>query len=364
MATNTRINNKDYYRIRRKIDGKTVSFYGTSKGDAEKKYDAFLKERARKMHSSEADFSSASFGDRAKDYVENTLRVSQRFATATKQQYEASYNVYVKDSDLSKKILSQIRPSDVQKFYNGLDVSRQTMSRVNKFMTNFCKWCVLNNYSSDFMTAVEIPKKPDNSRHDGIVIWEDNEIREILRSMNNVKRSQDRHRMFFMVHLLLYTGARISEALALKYTDLENGLVRIERQCYMGEMKPPKYNSSRTIPMHHKLAQALKAHERWHIAEMRRNGYKTDYVFTTSTGRLYDAKSIRTALKRFYISRGIPVKHPHAYRSTFCTQLCRCGVPLEVASKLLGHKSMEVTAEHYALVRNDTKQEAIEMLKY
>ncbi len=50
------------------------------------------------------------------------------------------------------------------------------------------------------------------------------------------------------------------------------------------------------------------------------------------------------------------------HTETFCTELCRAGVPLEVASKLMGHKSIEVTARHYALVKADVQAEAINKL--
>lgn len=58
----------------------------------------------------------------------------------------------------------------------------------------------------------------------------------------------------------------------------------------------------------------------------------------------------------------IEAKKLHAYRATFCTELCRAGVPLEVASKLMGHKSIEVTARHYALVKRDVQIDAISKL--
>ena len=168
----------------------------------------------------------------------------------------------------------------------------------------------------------------------------------------------------FFVKFLLYTGARISEAIALKYSDFDNDTVTISRQYYMKEMKEPKYNSVRQIPLHDELRTALATHKEWHQKDMKKNHYKTEYVFTTSSGNLYDPVNVRRALKRFCNKYGIEYKHPHAFRATFCTQLCRCGVPLEVASSLMGHKSMEVTARHYALVRSDTKRDAIDKLTY
>lgn len=90
--------------------------------------------------------------------------------------------------------------------------------------------------------------------------------------------------------------------------------------------------------------------------------YSTEFIFTTHTGNLLDYHNIRTAFIRFYKRNQLPEKKLHAYRATFCTELCRAGVPLEVASKLMGHKSIEVTAKHYALVKQDVKIDAINRL--
>ena len=367
MATkkNTSINGKEYYRLRRTIDGKVKAFYGTSKHDAERKYREYLEQLAREKYAKEQKKDTDTFGEVAEIYIENILRVSQKYANGTKARYEHGYKAHVKDTDLDKMILSRIKPIDIQMFYNRLDVSKQTLGNLNKFMVGFCKWAVLNGYCDDFMGAVEIPQKPDNKRHEGIVVWEQDEIRQILTASEmGAEPLSVPVRQAFMVRVMIYTGARISEVLSLRYSDFENGMANIERQCYAGELKPPKYNSARQIPMHEELKRTLPIHKAWHQQEMKQNGYKTDFVFTTPTGKLYQPANVRKALRKFYEENGIPYKHPHAYRATFCTQLCRCGVPLEVASALLGHKSMEVTAKHYALVKTDTKEDAISKLTY
>lgn len=355
--TNCEINGQKYFRIRTTIDGIQKTFYGKSETEAKKKRDNYLKSyRADALERSQMDV-RATLGDRAEQFIDEVLSVSQKYAHATKYRYELAYRTHVIGTNITKIIASKVKASDVQKFYNGLDVSKQTLSTINKFMAAFCRWMVLNEFSSDFMSAVEIPQKPENKRHDGIVIWSDEEIDAIMEAIPG-------HRLYFLVYLLLYTGSRISEAIALRYEDLENNTVRISRQYYMGEMKQPKYNSAREIPMHEELAKAFEVHKEWHRKEMRKNGYRTDLVFTTSTGNIYDPVNLRRALKRMCNAHNIEYKHPHAFRSTFCTQLCRCGVPLEVASSLMGHKSIEVTARHYALVRKDTKEDAIALLHY
>lgn len=362
--TNTEINGRDYFRIRRTIDGVQKNFYGTSKGDAERKYREYVEESIRRRNEKKRLSDRATFRERADEYVENVLMVSQKYATGTKMRYSGYYNVHVRDSEIADIRISDIRASDVQKFYNGLNVSVSTMKGIAKFMSVFLKWCQLNGYCDHVLQAVEIPKKKDTTKHNGIITWDEDEVVHILGSLDRAESHTDSFRATFFVYVLLYTGMRFSEALGLRYSDFGKDTITVSRQYYLGEIKPPKYNSVREIPIHEKLRPAFARHKAWHEKEMKRNGYKTDYVFTTRTGSLYESANIRRALTRFYNRWGIPHKNIHAYRSTFCTQLCRCGVPLEVASSLLGHKSLEVTAAHYALIKKDTKQDAIARLHY
>lgn len=346
--TNTDINGHKYYRIRRTIDGVQKSFYGSSKGDAERKYRDYVEQRASR---SPKNAPHSTFGERAEEFIGEILKPSQKYAHATKYRYELAYRTHVQSLPIIRKPAADIRASDIQSLYNSLDVSKQTLATVNKFMSAMCRWMVRCGYASDFMSAVEIPQKPENRRHDGIVVWEPEEIEKILTEMQG-------HRLCFFVWFLLYTGARMGEAIALRYDDIEDGIIHIRRQCYMGEMKAPKYGSARDIPMHEELLRPFEEHRREHLKE------SDTYVFTTASGKMLDPVNVRRSLRRFCEAHSIEYKHPHAFRSTFCTQLCRCGVPLEVASSLMGHKSIEVTAKHYAFVKTDTKEDAIRMLSY
>ena len=371
--TNTTINGHNYYRLTRIIgheykDGKKVpikkQFYGRSKSEAEDKYDDWKDEQMRLKYEKGILASTATFGQRAADYIDNVLSVSSKYALGTKLRYEQAYRCHIKDTYLDDMVLHEIKPSDIQQFYNGLDVSRQTLKTVHKFMSVFYKWAVLNDYATNVLDAVDLPVKPDNSRHEDIVVWEDDEIDTILRNMDASLESSRPHRQYFLVHLLLYTGMRIGEALGLKYGDIRDDVIHVERQKYLNELKPPKYNSKRQIPMHEELKKAFEIHKVWHEEEMKTNGYITDFVFTTDSGKLYDSRNITRAMERFYEKINVPNKNLHVYRATFCTNLCRSGAPIEVTSKLLGHKSLEVTAAHYAFVHKDSKVDAINGLHY
>ena len=361
MATNIEINGKEYYRIRRKIDGKMKSFYGSSKGDAENQYKAYINDLARMKYEQQMSVDTAVFSERATDYIENFLDVSPKYAAGTKLKYKEAYNCHIKGTPLDSMRIKDIDARVMQRFYEDLPVSKQTLQNVHKFMAGFCKWLQINRYSTDFLSAVELPTKPENKRSEEIIIWSDEEVRRITDASVSSKSS---FRAWFLPLVLIYTGMRISEALGLKYSDFENGQISIRRQYNLGEIKPPKYGSARKIPVHDELEKYLEIHREIHLEEMKKNHYKTDYVFTTSTGNLYNAPNIRRALQRFYSRNNIQYKHPHAYRSTFCSKLCENGVPIEVAATLMGHKTISVTAKFYARISDQTKESAIKSLNY
>ena len=333
MATNIEINGKEYYRIRRKIDGKMKSFYGSSKGDAEKQYRAFINDLARMQYEHQLSVDTVLFSERAEDYIENALMKSG-YATGTKKKYEEAYRCHIKGTLLDRMRIKDIDATVIQKFYDELDVSKQTLQNVHKFMVGFSKWLQINRFATDFLGAVVLPSKPENKKSEEIIVWSDDEVRHIADASVG---ACDSFRAWFLP---------------------------IERQYNLGEIKPPKYGSKRRIPVHEELENALAIHREMHLKEMKKNRYKTDFIFTTETGKLYDAHNIRKSLKRFYERNGIQYRHPHAYRSTFCSKLCENDVPIEVAATLMGHKSISVTAKFYARISDQKKESAIKALNY
>lgn len=359
--TNISINGKKYYRISRTVDGKRKYFYGKSKGEAEKKYMDYVEKHLTEKLEQKEYADKALFSDRADQYINDVLSHSQRYANSTKDKYQEAYRCHIKGSPLDKMRVMDVRPSDVQKFYNNLDVSKQTMQNVNKFMSAFCKWLMLNGYAVDFVSAVEIPVKQDNKKSEEIVTWTDEDVQCIIGACS---KRPNGFRACFMPLVMIYTGLRLGEVLALKYSDFEDDVLNVRRQYTHGEVKEPKYKSFRSIPLHDDLKKAFRDHLVWHTHEMRKNKYKTDFVFTTSSGKLYNPHNIRRALERFYKRIGVPYKETHTYRRTFCTRLCKAGVPIQTASDLMGHKNISVTAKFYASIGQKEKESAISKLKW
>jgi len=121
-------------------------------------------------------------------------------------------------------------------------------------------------------------------------------------------------------------------------------------------------SSYRIIPLNEEVLKALDKHKQWQTKEMLKNGYRTNYLFTTVSGKFYDKKNIITACNRYYKRIDVPSKGFHTYRHTFGTNLCRLGVPIQTASALLGHTDINVTAKYYINVSIHDKFEAVSKL--
>ena len=148
MATkkNTTIGKYEYYRMTKVIgyemvDGKKQpvkkQFYGRSKGDAESQYKTYLQKQAAAKYKAEEILSVATFSMRANEYIENALKVSDKYADNTKKKYENCYRNHIEDTWLDKMIAKDVAAADIQKFYNESEVSQGVLATMQKFMKMF-----------------------------------------------------------------------------------------------------------------------------------------------------------------------------------------------------------------------------------
>lgn len=196
--------------------------------------------------------------------------------------------------------------------------------------------------------------------------------------LNRIVAGLTGHRLRLLVILGIHTGCRISELLALSYSDISGNVLSVNKQLTRKlQIEPMETTSTlevtdrqktttaaRTIPLNDTVLKELEVHKNWQRIEMMKNGYRTDYLFTTASGKFCDRHNVTRSLNRLYKRIGVPSKPFHVYRHTFGTNLCKNGVPIQTASKLLGHKDINMTAKYYVDVDMEEKQKAVETIAF
>lgn len=378
--TNFKVNGNDYYRITKTVGRKLnengvevpvrKQFTGKSKKEAIAKYEAYMTKRNNGLVDSKH-----YFGIEADNWIYNFFIHDSSIKDTTKVLYIGHWNNYIRNTELYTMSFDEISAATIQEVYNNMDAPKSGIKCVSQLMKRFYRYLEQEGYSRNITGSLVIPKKSTfvDDEEGEIVVWSDEEIYEIL---NNFDKADPRFRMRFLIVLGYSTGCRISELLALKYSDITIDGVRINKQVinrpifkkgekntFKIDLDTPKSKSSyRTVPVNDDVIRELRRHKQWHQKEMKEKGYESEFIFTTDSGGLYNARNITRACNRYYDRLGIERKGFHTYRHTFGTNLCRNGIPIQTTSALLGHEDINVTAKYYVNITADQKQEAVDSL--
>lgn len=170
--------------------------------------------------------------------------------------------------------------------------------------------------------------------------------------------SEPRARVFCA--LCLYCGLRKEEALGLQWSDIEKGHLTVRRSMtFLSNQQDPIDDlktkaAHRVIPIPEKLRSILldTPHLSRYIVPAADGGDMTRSAFT----RMWTT----------HVASVVPFSlHPHMLRHTYATTLYRANVDLRTAQKLMGHSSIQVTADIYThLEQEDSLHVADKLNEY
>ena len=178
------------------------------------------------------------------------------------------------------------------------------------------------------------------------------------------------HEAFFL--LLLGTGLRPSEALALRWEDLDldTRTVKVERTLPRWRRRDPiRFEatktewSERTVPLPQVVAVALRSHRAQQAEERLAAG--ADYadhglVFATVFGLPLSEPNLvrrhfKPALKRAGLAKELRL---YDLRHSYASLAMAAGVNVKVVSERMGHKSVAITLDTYSHVLKSVATEA------
>jgi integrase len=168
--------------------------------------------------------------------------------------------------------------------------------------------------------------------------------------------------------LLVGTGLRIGEAVALSWTDVDDHELTVRRSVHRAEGKgyifgePKTRQSRRTVTLPAIARRALETQRTRQDAARAalRPGEWQDtrgLIFTDPIGRPLSPLLVSADFREAADRLGLPVRL-HDLRHTFATLALTAGVPLKTVSSALGHSSIAITADVYAHVTPELRDEA------
>jgi integrase len=302
------------------------------------------------------------FGELAKDYIRVELSADQSEAAVPKAHSTIeTYRRY-----LNRHILprwetiraSDIEPIEVQSWLRELrkqkNLSNGTLIKVRNIMLVVFKHGQRYGFLSRSQESnpIAFVRQSCVSDFDPVVLT-------IPQCMNIVSKLSDMHRVLVLADAA--TGLRISEILALRWSDIDwkNSCIRVVRAYVYGKFGPPKSKASKKpVPLHPLLAALLQAwrKETLYAAE-------EDFIFPSyrlkgkkpPRANMLVAKHLQPAARKAGIIGPVGF---HTLRRTLASALVANGNDPKLVQELLRHSNVKTTLDIYAKAMTPAKLEA------
>lgn len=307
---------------------------------------------------------SMRFSELADWYFENYAPVELKESTA--YTYKGQYNKHiapvlgnVKVKDITTPKLTQImlsyklNPATVRKIYIVIQSIFHRGVEQGFIRESPCRNVIL----------------PKNRNKKKRPVLDEQQTRDFLTLLETKPWDEDVKRI---IKVLLYTGMRCGECLALSWEDIDFDNMTISINHNLADvggkhyLTTPKTESSiRTIGMSKILANILKEQKQYikELSEALGSSFAhPEMVFTSALGNYHDRNALNTSFKRFLKGTGYEFLTLHQLRHCNATLLLNSGVDLKIVSEHLGHCDIGVTANIYADVLKSTKAKVADLI--
>ncbi len=255
------------------------------------------------------------------------------------------------------------RRSDVARAGSGL--SPRFVGMVHTLCKRMLRDAVRWQYLS--RNVAELVDPPRRTSRPELVTWTGDDVATFLQSC-----ADDDDRLLALWHLLVSTGMRRGEALALRWSsvDLSARTLVIERSLTetdgtLHEHDPKTAAGRRRISLDDDLVAALKQHRKAQAAERLRIGpawIDDDRVFCQVDGSALRPESVSRRFATLVDRFSMPTLTLHGLRHTWATLAMAAGVPAKVVQEHLGHSHIAVTLQTYSHVAPGMDRDAVDLV--
>lgn len=284
-----------------------------------------------------------------KKYYENDPIIDRPIVSLNKIELESWILHLIKDHEMTKNC-----------FYNASLIIRQVFQYA--YDSEVLKENTFDRVKKDLGRLFKKVRKP----MDETQIYTNEEIAALEALIWDDFRQKGRkvHRLAPLAVLFqLYTGMRVSEVCALKYSDiLENGKLHIQRMLVRdtGEIRERTkgFDGERTVYLPEKAREIIQAT----LAFRKENKIVCDEFIFSIKDKPFPERTINEYLERYCKRLGIPYRSSHKLRKTALSSMVNAGISLNAVRSFAGHVDESTTLKYYVFDREkeSTRNEQFE----
>ena len=304
---------------------------------------------------------------RFKELVEIYLReyAKNELKEVTSYNYRRDLEIHMLPVFGNKKIKDITTPA-LTAFFTGMDKSSETTRKLKTVMSSVFTYGVNQGYIKSNPCYGALYKK-DPSKAKKVKYLDKGQCQKLMSATSEYSTFNT------IIQFLLFTGLRIGECLALRWSDISfaDNTISINHTLSFADDKwflsvPKTQTSFRTIKLSTYSKELLLRHKREQDKLKETVGdawVHPDIVFTSAIGNYYCRSFTNKQLKKILVDNDLPALSVHALRHSNASLMINNGFDVKAISEHLGHCNTAITSDIYTHIFKEYKAKMAESIE-